>query len=71
MSSADFVVTDTENGQVKGIKKQSCINGEYLSFQGIPFMKPPVGKLRFKVLCAKIMFLDRILINLNVGTSTC
>ena len=49
MSDSNFVVAETENGQVKGIKKLSCLEEEYLSFQGIPFAKPPVGKLRFKV----------------------
>lgn len=49
MSNQEFVVADTVNGQVKGVKKLSCLDEEYISFQGIPFAKPPIGKLRFKV----------------------
>jgi carboxylesterase type B len=43
-----FVVVDTEYGPVKGEKKESMFGLEYLNFQGIPYMAPPVGKLRFR-----------------------
>jgi carboxylesterase type B len=43
-----FVVVDTEYGPVKGEKKESMFGLQYLNFQGIPYMAPPVGKLRFR-----------------------
>jgi carboxylesterase type B len=48
MSSEDFPVIDTEYGPVKGIKSLSVLNSEYFSFRGIPYMKSPLGKLRFR-----------------------
>lgn len=43
-------VTQTDKGLVMGeILTTVLKNQEYLSFQGIPYAKPPVGKLRFKV----------------------
>lgn len=36
-------------GQIKGKIIQSLKNQDILSFQGIPYGKPPIGKLRFKV----------------------
>ncbi|CAH1721579.1 unnamed protein product [Chironomus riparius] len=42
-----FEVADTEYGKVQGIRKISALNTEYISFQGIPYMKAPLGKLRF------------------------
>lgn len=46
---SDFVVTNSEFGQIEGLKQQSALGCEYLSFLGVPFAKPPVGNLRFKV----------------------
>jgi carboxylesterase type B len=43
-----FVVVDTEYGPVKGEKKDSMFGLKYLNFLGIPYMAPPVGKLRFR-----------------------
>lgn len=48
MDSANFPIAETEFGPVKGIKKTSVLNTEYLSFQGVPYIKPPLGKLRFR-----------------------
>lgn len=48
MSDKKFVVVDTEYGPVKGVKKESMLGLEYIGFQGIPYMEPPVGKLRFR-----------------------
>lgn len=41
-------VVTTEFGPVQGIQKTSILGRDYLSFQSIPFMKPPLGKLRFR-----------------------
>lgn len=45
---AEFKVVQTSSGSVKGIKKTSAVGIEYYNFQGIPYAKPPVGKLRFR-----------------------
>lgn len=50
MSAHEYMVAETEGGQVIGVKKETCFKEEYFSFQGIPYAKPPVGKLRFKVI---------------------
>lgn len=47
MSSSEFVVVETENGPVRGVKKSSILGLNYINFLGIPYMKAPVGKLRF------------------------
>jgi hypothetical protein len=38
----------TEYGLVQGVQKQTVLGRDYFSFQGIPYMKQPLGKLRFK-----------------------
>lgn len=44
-----FVIADTEQGKVKGVKKISAVNTAYNAFLGIPYATPPLGELRFKV----------------------
>ncbi|CRK97185.1 CLUMA_CG010582, isoform A [Clunio marinus] len=44
----EFSVVETVYGPLKGRKLKSVLNTEYLSFRGIPYMKPPLGKLRFR-----------------------
>lgn len=41
-------LVQTEQGELRGVV---CENneGKYLAFKGIPYAKPPIGKLRFKV----------------------
>lgn len=48
MSPSKFVVIDTEYGPVKGAKKTSALGRDFFEFHGIPYMKAPVGKLRFR-----------------------
>lgn len=44
------LVIKIENGMIKGRKEQTFDkNVTYLAFQGIPYAKPPLGELRFKV----------------------
>lgn len=38
---------ETEYGKIKGIIKSSPLGTSYRSFTNIPYMKPPVGNLRF------------------------
>jgi carboxylesterase type B len=42
------LVVLTESGPVQGLKKTSILGRDYFSFQSIPYMKAPVGKLRFR-----------------------
>lgn len=42
-------IVSTKYGPVKGITALSRLGRPYLSFRGIPYAKPPIGKLRFKV----------------------
>lgn len=39
---------ETEYGPLKGIKKTSILGRKYFNFQGIPYMKAPLGNLRFR-----------------------
>lgn len=48
MSSCKFVNIETEYGPIKGCEKESVLGRKYFNFQKIPYMKPPVGKLRFR-----------------------
>ena len=43
-----FVKVKTEYGDVKGVRKSTLLGADYISFQGIPYMKAPIGKLRFR-----------------------
>lgn len=36
-------------GVIKGRVSKDYKGGKFLSFQGIPYAKPPIGDLRFKV----------------------
>lgn len=46
----NFPVLKIEDGFIRGRKQRTVDTGkEYFSFQGIPYAKPPVGELRFKV----------------------
>lgn len=44
----DFKIAETEFGPVKGLKTKTVLDTDYFSFRGIPYMKPPLGKLRFR-----------------------
>lgn len=43
-----FEVVQSDSGAIKGVHKTSPLNYDYVSFQSIPYMKPPLGKLRFR-----------------------
>ena len=45
----DFPVVKTKQGLIKGLKTVSVRNTDFNAFLGIPYAKPPVGELRFKV----------------------
>lgn len=42
-------MVSTKSGPVKGYKMGSSFDYQYLNFIGIPYAKPPIGELRFKV----------------------
>lgn len=44
----DKTVIDTTYGPVQGVKRISPYGEQYHSFEGIPFAKPPKGRLRFR-----------------------
>lgn len=43
----------TNYGRIKGILTLSLLNNIFYSFYGVPYAKPPLGELRFKVSLAK------------------
>lgn len=47
-SSRHLFTIDTEYGPVQGIQKTSLLSRNYFSFQSIPYMKAPLGNLRFR-----------------------
>lgn len=45
-----YKVVETSNGKIRGILNTTFLNGiSFYSFKGIPYAKPPIGDLRFKV----------------------
>lgn len=48
ISSTRLEIVETEHGPIKGVKKSSALGRDFYSFQGIPYMRPPIGKLRFR-----------------------
>ena len=48
-SQDDDVTVTLEQGAVKGQRIESIRDRQLLAFLGIPYAKPPVGDLRFKV----------------------
>jgi carboxylesterase type B len=46
---AETATVTVVQGGLRGKKVTSKIGTTYYSFQGIPYCKPPVGYLRFKV----------------------
>nr|XP_033334723.1 esterase FE4-like isoform X1 [Megalopta genalis] len=38
-----------KQGQISGTVEENVYGGKYLAFRGVPYAKPPVGPLRFKV----------------------
>jgi cholinesterase len=43
-----FEIVQSEYGPIKGVHKESALGTDYVSFQGVPYMKAPIGKLRFR-----------------------
>lgn len=48
--NCDYLLVNTKSGPVEGVKEKTFLaNQTYLSFKGIPYAKPPIGELRFRV----------------------
>ncbi|RZC40939.1 esterase [Asbolus verrucosus] len=48
MDNENEIVVEVKQGLLKGKVRTDFRDGSYCSFQGIPYAKPPLGKLRFK-----------------------
>lgn len=58
----EFRVVQTNYGPVQGALNVTLFdNKRYYSFRGIPFAKPPLGQLRFKVMLIWLMSSNIIL----------
>lgn len=43
-------IVETNSGRIRGLRKTTLLKKiPYYSFKGIPYAKPPIGDLRFKV----------------------
>ena len=50
----DPIVT-IKQGCLRGTQVQNIDGGSYFAFKGIPYAKPPVGKLRFSVRLSQVI----------------
>ena len=58
LASSSDVIVRVEQGLIKGIAVQAVrSNQTYFGFMGIPYAKPPVGNLRFKVGSIRILYI--------------
>lgn len=50
IAADEYKIVKTKNGKVRGVWKTSLLkNIPFYAFKGIPYAKPPIGDLRFKV----------------------
>ena len=56
--SEKHVIIKTSLGKLMGEKFQIADGSEGVQFLGVPYAKPPIGKLRFSVSIFSFVFLD-------------
>lgn len=44
-----YPIVEISDGKVRGTVLKNLDGEDYYAFLGIPYAKPPIGKLRFKV----------------------
>lgn len=50
LADTDLPIVKTKNGDVRGNYATTLLDQrKFLSFRGIPYAKPPIGPLRFRV----------------------
>ena len=42
-------IVEIKQGKLQGVIRNNIDGGQYISFRGVPYAEPPIGKLRFKV----------------------
>lgn len=48
--NCDHLIVNTASGKVKGVEQTTFLSSKkYISYKGIPYAKPPIGELRFRV----------------------
>lgn len=56
-----YVTVNTENGELKGSNEFTLLeNREFYAFKGIPYAKPTVGALKFKVIILDTMNINQL-----------
>lgn len=61
-----YKTVSTEYGMVRGRLETSYLNQKpYYSFKGIPYAKPPIGELRFKVSLKFCAFFLQVCVTTN------
>lgn len=61
----DSLEVETRQGVLKGKQWKTCKGRIFVGFTGIPFAKPPIGDLRFKVsICSLLEFKKSRLFNM-------
>lgn len=68
---SEVVTVTTKSGPVKGFKIASTFDYQYMNFVGIPYAKPPVGELRFKVCTLLLVFFSKCVLFTLVWLKKC
>lgn len=71
MSSNKDIIINTEYGPVKGVRKNTALGRNIYDFRAIPYMKAPVGKLRFRDAQPPDQWTDPINTNIERPTYFC